>query len=50
MEQGEVTTCEVCGKREGKFHADFDGYACEECQSQWTERASADEHFELDQR
>jgi len=41
--------CEICGMREGPFHPDFDGYACEECQAQSTERAVDDQRQELDQ-
>lgn len=40
--------CEICGHREGKFHADFDGYVCEECQAEWATRAPDDQTIELD--
>lgn len=40
--------CEICGKPHGKFNTEFDGYACEEGQSQWTENATDDWSGELD--
>ena len=35
-----TAVCEICGKCEGRHHKEFDGFVCEECQSQWTERAN----------
>jgi hypothetical protein len=41
--------CEICGICDGPFHPDFDGYACEECQANWTERVDDDQRHELDE-
>jgi hypothetical protein len=35
--------CEICGQRPGKHDAQFEGFACDECKSQWTETVVADD-------